>query len=481
MKSILSLVPLLAILATACSDDPIGPDNPIDPVASVAIAPGVRELTVGGTLGLTATVKSAAGKTLNRTIAWTTANPSIATVSQAGMVTGVGDGTVEITATVDGKSDVAAIVVSQAGAGQVATVTLNYTNVDLEEGHAFTFVPTAKDALGNVVTGWVAQWTSSAPDVASVNPIGVGRAMPTKPGIARITVKIHGQTATAEVEVYAAYPYELVYEMAGTTGISLFQLDINDPAALPSPFALPGPISGGRVSPDGTRIAAVVPAAGGHSTIWITDRNGANARPITAGPGLHDQPTWSPDGTRIAYRRWHWQGGEGSDIWSVNVVGQPAPVNLTAETPTSESEPAWSREIAGGSRIAYVRTEQAQGSIWKMRPDGTEKIQLTSGGFDAEPAWSPTGDLIVFQRSGGAIFGDLYLTDPVGGVDPWVLVNLPQIQRAPTWSPDGKLIAFASGHEGTPEQIFTIAPQGNRLARRTAGPGTHSRPEWVAK
>ncbi|KAB2861760.1 MAG: Ig-like domain-containing protein, partial [Bauldia sp.] len=79
MKSILSLVPLLAILATACSDDPAGPDNPIDPVASVAIAPGVRELTVGGTLGLAATVKSVAGKTLNRTIAWTTANPSIAT------------------------------------------------------------------------------------------------------------------------------------------------------------------------------------------------------------------------------------------------------------------------------------------------------------------------------------------------------------------------------------------------------------------
>ncbi len=331
------------------------------------------------------------------------------------------------------------------------------------------------------MAGWLAQWTSSAPEVATVNPIGVGRVMPTKPGVTQITVRIHGKTATAEVEVYAAYPYELVYEMTGAAGISLFQLDITDPTATPAPVTLPGPISGARVSPDGGRIAAVVPAAGGHSSIWITDRNGGNARQLTTGPGLHDQPTWSPDGTRIAYRRWHWQGGEGSDVWAATVTGPPNAVNLTADTPTSESEPAWSREMAGGSRIAYVRTEQAQGTIWKMRPDGGEKIQLTSGGFDAEPAWSPTGDLIVFQRSGAATFGDLYLTDPAGGVAPWVLVTLPQIQRAPTWSPDGKLIAFASGHEGTPEQIFTIAPVGNRLARRTAGPGTHARPEWVVK
>ena len=69
------------------------------PVASVVISGTKSEpLEVGLTLQLTAAVKDAAGNTLTRPVTWTSANPTIATVDAAGLVTGVGRGTATITA-----------------------------------------------------------------------------------------------------------------------------------------------------------------------------------------------------------------------------------------------------------------------------------------------------------------------------------------------------------------------------------------------
>lgn len=81
------------------------------PVASVVVSPGTAQVTVGGaTAQLTAVARDAAGGVLNgRTVVWSSANNTIATVSQSGVVTAVGAGTVNVTATVDGVAGTSAI------------------------------------------------------------------------------------------------------------------------------------------------------------------------------------------------------------------------------------------------------------------------------------------------------------------------------------------------------------------------------------
>ena len=80
-----------------------------EPVASVSVsaAGGANSVVVGQTLQLTATVADANGATLTgRKVAWASSNESIATVSSGGLVTGVAQGSVQITASSGGKSGI---------------------------------------------------------------------------------------------------------------------------------------------------------------------------------------------------------------------------------------------------------------------------------------------------------------------------------------------------------------------------------------
>lgn len=82
-------------------------------VASVVVAPESASLTVGGTLQLSAVARDAAGNTLSgRSFTWASTNGAVASVSGAGMVTGLATGTAGITVTSEGRADTATIMVA---------------------------------------------------------------------------------------------------------------------------------------------------------------------------------------------------------------------------------------------------------------------------------------------------------------------------------------------------------------------------------
>ena len=120
----------LAWLIGSCggsSDSITGPPPPPPPTtATVAISTDTATLVPAATLPLSATAKDVSGQQLQRTFSWTSADPAKATVSPAGVVTGVSPGTVNITATVDGKSGTAIVTVLDGGvvssAGGVLTL-----------------------------------------------------------------------------------------------------------------------------------------------------------------------------------------------------------------------------------------------------------------------------------------------------------------------------------------------------------------------
>jgi len=82
------------------------------PVASVAVSPASASVPVGQTVQLTATPKDASGNALSgRTITWASSNPTVATVSTSGLVTGKVAGAATIIATSEGQSGTAAVTV----------------------------------------------------------------------------------------------------------------------------------------------------------------------------------------------------------------------------------------------------------------------------------------------------------------------------------------------------------------------------------
>jgi hypothetical protein len=88
--------------------------------------------------------------------------------------------------------------------------------------------------------------------------------------------------------------------------------------------------------------------------IWIVAADGSSRRQLTSGPGARLAPTWSPDGTRIAFALA--APTEPTAIWSVALDGSDLR-NLTndpsGDLQLTSGGDAWGK----GGRIVYTRTE----------------------------------------------------------------------------------------------------------------------------
>jgi plastocyanin len=99
MRLVLPVVASLIALLSACSDDdPVTPPAPA--LTTVSVTPATASIAVGATSQLNASALDQNGAAFaGATIAWTSGTPANATVSAAGLVTGVAPGTATITAT----------------------------------------------------------------------------------------------------------------------------------------------------------------------------------------------------------------------------------------------------------------------------------------------------------------------------------------------------------------------------------------------
>jgi Tol biopolymer transport system component len=198
-------------------------------------------------------------------------------------------------------------------------------------------------------------------------------------------------------------------------------------------------------SPDGTRIAfdarssAPSHGEGPNVDIYVVDVDGSNLSRLTTADGWDYQPAWSPDGSRIAYV--HNTDGN-DDIWMMNADGSNA-VRLT-DDPAFDLEPAWSPD---GTRIAFASNRAGNNEIYVMNADGSDRSRLTrEDAFDGGPVWSPDGSQIAFasDRDGPGIY--------VMGSDGSGVRRLTRDEQVgpleATWSPDGSRIAYTTAPHG---------------------------------
>jgi hypothetical protein len=172
-------------------------------------------------------------------------------------------------------------------------------------------------------------------------------------------------------------------------------------------------------SPDGTRLAASLQTCDTEDCsydVYVMNLDGSGLTDLT--PGIYDEgkPSWSPDGSKIAFDSV--QAGN-YDVYTIEPDGQGL-TNVTATNPRGVRQPDWSPD---GLRIAF---SDVNGGSYAVNADGTGETRLPA---DLEPAWSPNGLQIV---STGTVFRTVYL-------DGSSYTNLPEApnsySREPDWQP----------------------------------------------
>jgi uncharacterized protein YjdB len=173
-------------------------DEPL-PVGSITVAPSTMEVAAGATGALDAEVRDEAGNVLrNRRIVWASAKPTIATVSENGVVTGVAAGLVDIAATSEGRSATARVTVV-APAAKVSSVRIVPDKVTLFVAATASLTATGFDSKGAPVPGRQVVWTTNNAPVAAVSQ--TGRVTGIIPGTAVITAVIDGAVGTSAITV----------------------------------------------------------------------------------------------------------------------------------------------------------------------------------------------------------------------------------------------------------------------------------------
>lgn len=183
-------------------------------VESVSMSQTTAAMTPGQVLVLSATPRDGSGNALaDRDAAtWSSNATSVATVSNAGVVTAVGPGNATITALIEGRTGTAQISVSI----PVNTVTVTPPNANISVGGVQQYTATLRDINGNILTR-TTTWSSSNNAVATVNANGLVTGV--AQGQAVITATSEGRSGTAIINVTVVVVSVLVTPNPGSAQV----------------------------------------------------------------------------------------------------------------------------------------------------------------------------------------------------------------------------------------------------------------------
>jgi Tol biopolymer transport system component len=231
-------------------------------------------------------------------------------------------------------------------------------------------------------------------------------------------------------------------------------------------------------SPDGQRLAFDARLAGAQR-VWVADPRGRNPRQVTTDSSeavVHTEPRWSPDGTRLAFRRIEKLK---SDIAIVDLGNQA--VTRVTDDYVFDIYPTWSPD---GRAVVFSSSRGGGVNLWRARlggdgrPAGLE--QLTTGaGDDVQASVHPDGRQLAFAVRG--INSDLWHlpVSPTTGRptgEPEAVLGTTRVESRGSWSPDGARLAFNSDRAG--EMNIWVRDTAGPERRITTGPGGDYQPDW---
>ncbi len=298
----------------------------------------------------------------------------------------------------------------------------------------------------------------------------VGLAYPARiGGVRRVAHKIADQVYEAVVGIPGAFDTRIAYITANRTGKKTdYALLVADADGYAPQVIVRSeePLLSPSWSPDGSRLA-YVSFEKGNSSVWVQEvATGARER-VAGYKGINGAPSWSRDGNRLAMAL---SKSGNLEIYILDLDSRQ--LTQLSNHWGIDTEPVWSVD---GTSIIFTSDRGGKPQLYKAPVVGGKATRLTfEGDYNARASVAPDGDQIAMVHGQGHDYR-IAVLDLKSGVTR--LLTPGYLDESPSFAPNGSMVLYATT-EGDRGVLAAVASDGSVRQRLILSDGDVREPAW---
>lgn len=222
-------------------------------------------------------------------------------------------------------------------------------------------------------------------------------------------------------------------------------------------------------SPDGSKLAYVSFEHNNNSSVYIQNLGTGARERVSSFRGINSAPAFSPDGRRLALTL----SRSGNPEIYVMDLGSKALTQVTNQFGI-DTEPTWS---ADGSTLYFTSDRGGRPQIYQVSAGGGSASRVSfQGSYNASPSVSFDDKKIAVAQGSGNSYR-IALLDRSLGSPRWSTLSPGSLDESPSFAPNGSMVMYAA-REGSRGVLYAVSADGRVRQRLVLADGDVREPSW---